>query len=123
MILVDTNVWIDHLRRPEPALARLLAARRVLMHPMILGELTCGNMPDREQRLREWRRLPRIDSLDRDDVIAWIEPESLTGQGIGFLDAHLLLSAIREGAKLWTRDRSLRSLTTRFSTAFSEPNP
>ncbi|WP_425152977.1 type II toxin-antitoxin system VapC family toxin [Candidatus Palauibacter sp.] len=119
---MDTSVWIDHLRRPDPALLRLLEARRTLMHPMILGELACGGMADRDEHLREWRGLPRIDSLDHDDVIAWIESESLAGQGIGFLDAHLLLSILREDAKLWTRDRSLRSLATRFRVAFPEPD-
>lgn len=122
MILVDTNVWIDHLRRPEPAVGRLVETRRILMHPMILGELACGGMPDRDERLREWRGLPRLDGLEHDVVIDWIESESLAGRGIGFLDAHLLLSVLREDAKLWTRDRSLRTLATRFGVAFPEPN-
>ena len=121
MTLVDTSVWIDHLRRPDPALLRLMEARRIRMHPMILGELACGGMADRDERLREWRGLPRIDSLDHDDVTDWIESESLAGRGIGFLDAHILLSALRGDAKLWTRDRSLRSLATRFGAAFPEP--
>ncbi len=118
---MDTNVWIDHLRRREPAVRRLLEIRRILMHPMILGELACGGMADRDERLREWRGLPRIDSLDHDHVIDWIESESFAGSGIGFLDAHLLCSALSEGVQLWTRDRSLRSLAVRFGVAFPEP--
>ncbi|WP_423924477.1 type II toxin-antitoxin system VapC family toxin [Candidatus Palauibacter sp.] len=121
MILVDTSVWIDHLRRPDTALLRLMEARRIRMHPMILGELACGGMGDRAERLREWRGLPRIESLDHDEVVDWIESESLAGKGIGFLDAHILLSALCGNAKLWTRDRSLRSLATHFGAAFPEP--
>ena len=122
MILVDTNVWIDHLRRPESAVRRLVETRRILMHPMVLGELTCGGVPDRAERLREWRGLPRLDSLDHDAVIDWVESESLAGRGIGFVDAHILLSVLREEARLWTRDRSLRTLATRFGVAFPEPS-
>jgi hypothetical protein len=123
MILVDANVWIDHLRRPEPALSRLVEASQVLMHQMVIGELACGSFKDRAERLRFWCALPQIDVRTHDDVIDWIESERLGGAGIGFVDAHLLRSVVVNGdAALWTRDRSLRALATSFEAAFPEPN-
>ena len=119
MILVDTSVWIDHLRHPHPTLARLLSASRVLMHPMVLGELACGRFRSRADHLRSWRSLPRIEARDHGEVIDWIEAEGLAGAGIGFIDAHLLHAVVvRRGARLWTGDKSLRSLAARFGAAF-----
>ncbi len=121
MILVDTSVWIDHLRHPEPTLTRLLEASRVLMHPMILGELACGGFRDRAERLRAWRRLPRVEARDHDEVIDWMEAEGLAGTGIGFIDAHLLYAVVvRRDARLWTGDGSLRSLAAHFGAAFHQ---
>ena len=121
MILVDTSVWIDHLRHPHPRLTKLLEASRVLMHPMVLGELTCGRFRSRAEHLRSWRSLPRIESRDHGEVIDWIEAEGLAGSGIGFIDAHLLHAVVvRRGARLWTGDRSLRSLAARFGAAFTQ---
>lgn len=123
MILVDTNVWINHLRRPQPALAQLLEASRVLMHPMVLGELACGRFKNRADGLRSWRHLPRIEAREHEEVIDWIESEGLAGSGIGFIDAHVLHAvAVRRGARLWTGDGSLRSLAVRFDAAFHQDN-
>lgn len=119
MILVDTSVWIDHLRHRHPTLIGLLGASEVLMHPMVLGELACGRFKGRAEHLRSWRNLPRIEARDHGEVIDWIETEGLAGSGIGFIDAHLLHAVVaRRGASLWTGDRSLRSLAARFGAAF-----
>ncbi len=119
MILVDTSVWIDHLRHPHPTLTRLLGASKVLMHPMVLGELACGRLKSRSDRLRSWRNLPRIEARDHGEVIDWIESEGLDGTGIGFIDAHLLHAVVVPGgARLWTTDSSLRTLAARFGAAF-----
>lgn len=124
MILVDANVWIDHLRRPEPALSRIVEASRVLMHQMVLGELACGTFKDRAERLRFWRALPQIDVRTHDDVIDWIESERLGGAGIGFVDAHILRSVVADGdASLWTRDGSLHRLAARFGAAHDQDTP
>jgi len=119
MILVDTSVWINHLRHPHPTLTKLLEASRVLMHPMVLGELACGRFRSRADHLHSWRSLPRIETRDHGAVIDWIGAEGLAGSGIGFIDAHLLHAVVvRRGARLWTGDRSLRSLAARFGAAF-----
>lgn len=124
MILVDANVWIDHLHRPEPALSRLVEASRALMHPMVLGELACGTFKHRAERLAFWRSLPQIDVQTHDDVLDWIESERLGGAGIGFVDAHILRAVVVDGdATLWTRDRSLRRLAARFGAAHNHDNP
>ena len=123
MILVDTSVWIDHLRHRHPTLAGLLGASRVLMHPMVLGELACGRFKNRGDHLRSWRNLPRVEAQAHGEVIDWIESEGLAGSGIGFIDAHLLHAVVfRGGARLWTGDRSLRSLAARFNAAFPRDN-
>ena len=123
MILVDSSVWINHLRHPEPTLTRLLEASRVLMHPMVLGELACGGFRNRAEHLRAWRRLPRIKAYDHDEIIDWMESERLAGTGIGFIDAHLLHAVVvRRDARLWTDDGSLRSLALRFGAAFHQDN-
>lgn len=108
MILVDTSVWVDHLRKPETDLVRKLAEGDVLMHSMVIGELACGNLLHRQQRLRELQSLPKIVELTHIDVFSVIEKEGLMGQGIGFIDAHLLCSTLyHDGASLWTRDNRL----------------
>jgi len=119
MILVDTNVWINHLRDPHPMLRKLLGASKVLMHPMVLGELACGRFKNHGDHLRSWRNLPRIEARDHAEVIGWIEAERLAGAGIGFIDAHLLHAVVvQRGSRLWTADRSLRSLAARFGAVF-----
>lgn len=121
MILVDTNVWIDHLQSPDPTLERLLEGSRILMHPMVLGELACGNFKNRAKRLDAWCQLPQIEVQEHHEVITWIESEGLAGSGIGFIDAHLLRAVLaRRETRLWTGDKSLRSLATSFGAAFNQ---
>ncbi len=118
MIVVDTSVWVDHLNRSNPTLDMLLRKRTAMMHPMALGELVCGMFSDRSDQLRDWRALPRAPLHDHDDVIDWIESEHLMGRGIGFIDAHLLYSAVRRpGTRLWTHDKRLEYLAVRFGVA------
>lgn len=121
MILVDTNVWIDHLQSPNPTLIRLLEGSRILMHPMVLGELACGNLKNRAERLDAWRRLPQIEVREHHEAITWIESEALAGSGIGFIDAHLLHAVLtHRETRLWTGDKSLRSLANRFGSEFPQ---
>jgi len=121
MILVDTSVWIDHLRSPEMKLIDLLHAGDVLMHPMVIGELACGNLRDRSRRLKDWAELPRIPELAHEEVISLIETNGLVARGIGFIDAHLLCATLRhDGASLWTRDPRLKRASESCGVAFQE---
>ena len=118
MILVDTSVWVDHLRRSNPTLDMHTRNRTAMMHPMALGELVCGMFSNRAEQLRVWRALPRIDHHPHEAVIDWIESERLMGRGIGFTDAHLLYSTVqRPQTRLWTRDKRLAELALRFGVA------
>jgi predicted nucleic acid-binding protein len=111
MILVDTSVWIDHLRAGVPSLAHALDQGRVLMHPFVIGELACGNLGNRTELLRLLGELPRVEVAEHDEVLVFIEAHALMGRGIGYVDAHLLASTALEGdVRLWTRDRRLDSI-------------
>ena len=108
MILVDTSVWIDHLRSGEPALVEALEGGRVLMHPFVLGELACGNLENRDEVLRLLADLPGIPVATDPEALSLIERRALMGRGIGYVDVHLLASTALAGdARLWTRDKRL----------------
>ena len=121
MILADTSIWIDHLRIPVPRLANLVDAGEVLMHSMVIGELACGNLSDREKRLSSWRSFPMISEANHQEVLSAIESRQIMGRGIGFVDAHLLCAVLnREDTWLWTRDSSLHRVAGDLGVAFSE---
>lgn len=121
MILVDTSVWVDHLRRGDPALAELLQRSLVAMHPFVIGELACGNLRDRDSLLVLLQDLPKTVVADADEVLRFIEVHSLHGKGIGYIDIHLLASvALTDGSTLWTRDARLRRIAERMACAYSE---
>ena len=108
MILVDSSVWIDHLRLSNSRLCVLLENHEVLMHTMILGELACGSLQHRNQRLRQWQDLPRLPSVPDDEAIRFIDHHSIMSRGLGFIHVHLLASvAATPATRLWTRDRTL----------------
>ena len=120
MILVDTSVWIDHLRSADSELPKLLHAGDVLTHAMIIGELACGNLPKRVEFLRRLNALPAIGELDHAKVLSMIDSRKLMGHGIGFVDAHLICSVLsRDGTTLWTRDRRLRRVADDLGVAYS----
>jgi predicted nucleic acid-binding protein len=107
LILVDTSVWIDHLRRRNEELTRLLIRGEVVCHPFVLGELACGQLQKRTEVLGLLRRLPQAETGGHEEVLAFVERHDLMGVGIGWIDAHLLVAAILAHAHLWTYDRSL----------------
>lgn len=108
MILVDTSVWVDHLRRGDANLARLLDASLVLMHPFVLGEIACGSLPDRTLVLELLHNLPEAEVADTDEVLRLIERNALHGKGLGYVDIHLLAAVkLTPEAALWTRDKRL----------------
>lgn len=110
MILVDTSVWVDHLRRGDAQLAELLERSSILMHPFVVGEIACGSLADRATILELLQDLPAAIVADNGEALRFIDRYGLQGKGIGFVDVHLLASvALTQGAKLWTRDRKLHA--------------
>ena len=106
-VLVDTSVWADHLRAPEPALVRLLSEQAVGMHRFVLGELAMGNLRERGRLIALLSALPMIAVIDDATWLGFVDRERLGGSGIGYVDAHLLAAAVVNGSLLWTRDRRL----------------
>ena len=118
MILVDTSVWIEHLRRGEPDLVRRLNAREVLGHPWVIGELATGNLHDRAAWLTDLKNLPRAVVATDTEVLSLIEHEALYGLGIGYVDICLLAATrLTPTARLWTRDRRLADVAARMGVA------
>ncbi len=122
MILVDTSVWIKHFGIGLPELRQGLLEKRVLMHPMVIGELACGNLPNRTATLRMFEDMDRISEASHEEVLDLIETEVLMGTGIGYIDTHLLCSALKEsGTLLWTQDSRLETAAKRLGVAFKHP--
>ena len=118
MILVDTSVWVDHLRHGDVRLAALLEHQTVLAHPQVIGELALGQLRHRDAVLSELMELPRATVASDDEVLRLIERETLYGSGLGYVDAHLLAATrLTPGALIWTRDRRLLSAAEKLSLA------
>ncbi|PIB91780.1 type II toxin-antitoxin system VapC family toxin [Caulobacter sp. FWC2] len=114
MILVDTSIWVDHLRTTNAALVRLLGEAGVLAHPFVVGELALGNLRNRPVVLESLRQMPRAVLATDDEVLGFIEANGLPGLGVGYIDVHLLASArLTAGAKVWTRDQRLAAVAER----------
>jgi predicted nucleic acid-binding protein len=107
MILVDTSVWVEHLRRGRVELSQLLAAEQVMCHPFVVGELACGNLRNRDEVLLLLSELTSAPLAGHVEVLALVENRQLLGRGIGWIDAHLLGSTLLADAALWTVDRRL----------------
>ena len=107
MVLADTSVWVQHFRRGEPGLAERLSEGLVLMHPFISGELACGNLRDRSSILSDLHALPPANVASDAEVLLLIEDRRLWGRGLGWIDAHLLASALLSKCDLWTLDARL----------------
>ena len=118
MILVDSSVWIDHLRSGDAALTDLLDSGRVLAHPFIAGELALGSFRQRDAIVNAVRDLPQSVVASDEEVLTFIGRHALFGLGIGYIDAHLLAAArLTTGATLWTRDKRLRDAARRLDVA------
>ena len=107
MVLVDTSVWVSHLRDGNVELANLLNDGRVLCHPLIVGELACGNLKDRAIILSFLQLLPMSIEAEHDEVLSFIEKNRLMGKGMGYVDVHLITSAVLTGVPIWTLDKKL----------------
>jgi predicted nucleic acid-binding protein len=107
MMLVDTSVWIDHLRCGNPSLASLLEEADVWCHPFVQGELACGNLQNRSEILFLLNALPQTPMVTHAEALALVENRGLMGSGLGWVDIHLLGSALLAGVTFWTLDRRL----------------
>ncbi len=108
MTLVDTSVWVDHLRNGNGTLAELLLKDEVACHPMVIGELACGNLKRRKELLALLHALPAIERVSDDEIFFFIEQQRLSGRGLGLVDIHLLASCAISHASVWTLDHRLR---------------
>ena len=114
MVLVDTSVWVDHLRRGDELLQDLLDKDRVLAHPFVVGELGLGSIPQRAETLSQLFRLPEANVARHDDVMQLVDHERLYGVGLSYVDVHLLAATrLTPGATLWTRDKRLSAAAER----------
>ena len=119
MILVDTSVWVDHLRAGDEELVRLLTGLSVLVHPFVVGELACGNIHNRAEVLKLLSDLPSAISATDSEALFYIEQHQLMGRGIGYIDAHLLAAvSLTSPALLWTRDRRLARIAHELGLAY-----
>jgi len=118
VILVDTSVWIDHLRTGEPDLAALLQDGHVLAHPWVTGELALGHLARRSEILGLLGNLPQATAATDVEVLSLIARHQLFGLGIGYVDAHLLAATmLTTGARLWTRDKRLAAVAAQHGLA------
>jgi predicted nucleic acid-binding protein len=118
MILVDTSIWVDHLRIADAALIQLLDARRVVTHPLVIGELALGNLRNRGRFLDTFNNLPCTVVASDWEVMQFIDRHELFGFGIGYIDAHLLAAVrLTLGTALWTRDKRLLRAAERLAVA------
>ena len=122
MILVDTSVWVDHLRATNERLIGLLEAGMVLTHPFVIGELALGNLSQRETVLNALSDLPRASLATDAEILTFITRHALFGRGVGYVDVHLLAAArLTTGARLWTTDRRLTDAAVQLDLAIAPP--
>jgi len=117
MVLVDTSIWVSHLRYGDAHLESLLKNVQVVGHPFIVGELACGKLRNRKEILSLLQALPSAPIVAQEELLYFIEQKSLVGIGIGFVDAHLLASAQLFNVPLWTSDRPLKEAAARLKLA------
>jgi hypothetical protein len=111
VILADTTIWIDQLRRADPQMQRLLAGGQVIVHPFVVAELALGSLHDRGRTLAELDGLLKVNVAELSEVRHMIEARGLYSRGIGLTDAHLVASClITPGTRLWTRDAALKAV-------------
>jgi predicted nucleic acid-binding protein len=121
LFLADTSIWIDHFRNTNVKLGNLLARRNILLHPFVVGELALGHVRNLSVMIDDFRDLPRAPVAHAEEVLQLIVRDKLFGSGIGYVDAHMLASALlKPDVRLWTRDKRLRAVAERLLIA-SEP--
>ena len=121
MVLVDTSVWIDHLRATEPGLVRLLDQDQVFGHPWVRGELALGSLKDRSGFLEMLGLLPSVEIVPPEEVLALIDRHRLFGRGIGWVDAELLAACVARPCRLWTKDQRLANIAKELNVGWPPP--
>jgi predicted nucleic acid-binding protein len=110
IILADTSVWVDHLRKGNDHFSAYLREGQIVCHPYIIGELACGNIKNRAEILSMLSALPSIQVAEHDEVMYLISEHKLHGKGIGWVDAHLLASALLAPCRIWTMNKTLHEV-------------
>ena len=118
MVLVDTSVWVDHLRNGRVGLADLLSEGVVACHPFVIGELACGGLKNRVEILSLLQTLPASIVAKHEEVMSFIENHKLMNRGMGYIDVSLLASALLAGIPIWSLDKKLAETAERFGLAF-----
>lgn len=113
MVLVDTSVWVSHLRQGNSRLTTLLNDGEVMCHPFIVGELACGNLKKRTEILSLLQTLPMSIEAEHEEVLQFIDDKDLMGKGLGYVDIHLIASAVLTGVPIWTFDKKLEQVANR----------
>ena len=115
MVLVDTSIWVLHLRTGDSHLKALLNDGKVLCHPFVVGELACGHIKNRTEVLSLLQALPMAEMAEQEEILQFIEIQRLMSVGPGLLDVHLLAAAFLSRAELWTLDRHLKAASARLN--------
>ncbi len=118
MVLVDTSVWIQHLRQGSSALTQHLTDGQVVCHPFVVGELACGHIKNRAEILGLLSNLPSAEVASHEEVLQFIDTYRLMGKGLGYVDTHLLASAALTGVPIWTLDKQLRETAARLDLTY-----
>ena len=121
MILLDSSVWIDHLRKAESAVASLLNEHEVLCHPFVIGEIACGSLARRQLVVKTLSALPKVIVAEHEEVLNYIEAHQLFSLGLSFIDVHLLASCTLSATQIWTRDRRLNEAATSLGLSYLSP--
>ena len=119
MVLVDASVWVSHLRESHPGMVSLLNDADVVCHPFIIGELSCGNLMNRSEILSLLHSLPMVDQVEHEEVLQFVKINDLMGRELGYVDVHLLASAVLFGASIWTLDRKFRAVSSELGVCHS----
>ena len=118
MVLVDTSIWVSHLKSGNAHLKELLQEGKVISHPFIIGELACGNLRNREEILSLLQTLPEAVTAAHDEVLQFIVEQRLMGLGLGYVDIQLLAAARLTAVPLWTYDKRLKAAAVRLQVDF-----
>lgn len=120
MVLVDTSVWVDHLRGGQSGLTALLNEGDVICHPFIIGELACGGLKNRDEIVSLLKALPVSVVAEHDEVMKFIDDHKLMNLGLGYIDINLLVSALLTGVAIWTLDKKLEEISKQFGIFFQQ---
>jgi predicted nucleic acid-binding protein len=118
MVLVDTSIWVTHLRQGSRQMEKLLMDAEVMCHPFIIGELACGNLKNRNEIISLLQSLPMVSTIEFEEFLFFIDKNQLMGKGIGLVDVYLLASAQLTGVPLWTADKRLKGAADQLKLAF-----